>query len=370
MKRIDELTGLRAVAVGMVVLAHSASGLPHSLSYILSKTASGDVGVQIFFVLSGYLITRILMGEYAKTASISFWGFYRRRLYRITPAFYAFLLVLSVLAMLGVVKASWQEIVLSGIYIWNYAHMFGLDGTFASHPEGYWYVGHTWSLALEEQFYWIWPAAFLFISRKKLPYLLPAVILFVPILRITLYFIEPSVRPQLHMMFHTGIDTILVGCFLAMNEEALLQRFKGPLVSPTCLSAALVLELVVLNVTQARLGGFYIATYGATLGAAVVAFLMLAIMQQPSHWFCRLLRTPVFIYGGLISYSLYLWQQVFTNYKMPTGLAFPLDLVVPIGAAALSYHFIEKPFLRLKDRTRKQRPSGAAAVVVAQEIAE
>ena len=351
---IPALTGLRAVAVGMVLLSHAAPSMPAALGRLVPG-ASGDIGVQIFFVLSGYLITRLLMTEYAKTGTIGFWQFYRRRLYRITPAFYVFLMAATTLTVLGITRLSWQQLAVSAAYLWNYAHMAGLDSAFAAHPQGAWYLGHTWSLALEEQFYWVWPAAFLFISRRQANWVLPCIIFVVPLIRIATYFLEPSVRPQLHMMFHTGIDTILVGCFLAAREDTLADRFGVALRRPAYLTAAVVVTLLVLNLVQAHLGGLYIATYGATFGAAVIAFMMLAIIQQPDHGFTRFLCHPAIMYGGTISYSIYLWQQLFTNHTMPTGLRFPLNIAASVGMAAISYHFVEQPFLRLKDRTSKRR---------------
>lgn len=351
MRRIDELTGLRAVAIGMVLLSHASGSMPAALRACIPGD-TGDVGVQIFFVLSGYLITRILMGEFAKTGTIDFWGFYRRRAYRIAPAFYAFLLTVSGLAAFHQIRVSWQQVVLSGTYLWNYAHLLRLDGSYSNDPQGVWYLGHTWSLALEEQFYWAWPAAFLAISRKQLPFLLPAAILLVPVIRMASYVLDRHDRAQLHLMFHTGIDIILVGCLLALHQESLERRLGALLVNPVALTLSAFTVIVALNLAQTYIGGGYIVTYGVTFSAGVMAFMMLSIMKQPRHWLSRLLRTAPLVYVGTLSYSLYLWQQIFTNATMPTALAFPLNIAAPIGIAMFSYHFVELPFLRLKDRVQ------------------
>jgi peptidoglycan/LPS O-acetylase OafA/YrhL len=349
MKRIDELTGLRCIAVGMVVIAHSASSMPKPLSRLVPKDF-GDIGVQIFFVLSGFLITSLLKREYEKDGTVNFWAFYRRRLLRITPAFQVFLIVIAALSGLKLIDVDWQQIVLSGTYIWNYAHMFRLDGSFAVHPQGIWYVGHTWSLSLEEQFYWFWPAVFLFTSLRNFKKFLPITILIVPIISMVSYVVEPSVRDQIHMMFHTGIGTILVGCFVAIHLDALTEKLKPQLSNALLLWVSTIAVVVALPDIQAYFRGLWIITYGSTVGASLVAFMILSIMNQPEHLFCRLLRTRVFMFGGLISYSLYLWQQLFTNISMPVHLEFPVNLVASVAAASISYYVVERPFLQIKDR--------------------
>jgi peptidoglycan/LPS O-acetylase OafA/YrhL len=353
MKRIDELTGLRCIAVGMVVIGHAAASMPKPLGRLVPGDF-GDIGVQIFFVLSGFLITSLLKREFEKNGTINFWAFYRRRLLRITPAFYVFLTVIYGLSWLKLINVDWQQIVLSGAYVWNYAHMFRLDGSFAAHPQGIWYLGHTWSLSLEEQFYWIWPAVFLFTSQRNFKRFLPVAILVVPIVSMVTYVVEPSVRGQIHLMFHTGIGTILVGCFLAVHQKALRERFKPQLANAKLLWFSVIAVMAALPEIQSHLRGLWIITYGSTIGASLIAFMILSIMSQPEHLFCRLLRTRVFMFGGLISYSLYLWQQIFANMSMPTHLDFPMNLIVSVAAACISYYVVERPFLRIKDRDLKR----------------
>jgi peptidoglycan/LPS O-acetylase OafA/YrhL len=361
MKRIEELTGLRCLAVGMVLLAHATHVMPVWMAHFIRGDV-GDTGVQIFFVLSGFLITRLLMREYERTGKVDFWGFYRRRLLRISPAFYFFLAVMGVFATMGVIKANWPQFVAAGTYTWNYAHFLHIDSSFKGFPEGNWYLGHTWSLCLEEQFYWAWPGTFLLIVRYDLRRLLTAIILVVPIVRMASYVFEPYVRDQLHMMFHTGIDTILVGCFLAMHRPALEKRLRPILGSQASLPILIGIVFLVLPLVEAELGGYWLATYGATIEAALIALLMLCILTQPRHPFCQLLRSPPFVFIGVISYSLYLWQQFFTMADSPVYTFYPFNIVsikLPVctlgsvAAACLSYYIVEKPFLILKDRKRK-----------------
>lgn len=367
MKRINELTGLRCIAVGMVVIAHSAASMPKPLGSLVPSDF-GDIGVQVFFVLSGFLITSLLKREYDKDRTINFWAFYRRRFLRITPAFYVFLSVVGILSGLKKINVDWQEILLSGSYIWNYAHMFCLDRSFTTHPQGVWYVGHTWSLSLEEQFYWFWPAAFLFTSLRNFHRFLPITILVVPIISVVSYVVEPSMRDQIHIMFHTGVGTILVGCFLAIHREALTEKLKPGLSNALLLWVSVIGVTVALPEIQSHFKGLWIITYGSTIGASLIAFMILSIISQPEHLICQLLRTRVFIFVGLISYSLYLWQQLFTNISMPVHLEFPSNIIASLAAASFSYYLVERPFLRIKDRNLKRSVMGTKVARTSAEV--
>jgi len=106
------------------------------------------MGVDIFFVLSGFLIASLLTREYERRGRIHFWGFYRRRLLRISPAFYCFLIVMGLLAAAGLLDVSWQQLLISGTYTWNYAHLLGVDSSFLTQSDaGSWYLGHTWTIS-------------------------------------------------------------------------------------------------------------------------------------------------------------------------------------------------------------------------------
>jgi peptidoglycan/LPS O-acetylase OafA/YrhL len=269
------------------------------------------------------------------------------------------------LTVAGLIKANWQEFLVAGTYTWNYGHFLHIDGTFRYAADGQWYLGHTWSLALEEQFYWAWPALFIFIARRQCKRLLGCIILIVPLIRMASYVLEPYVRDQLHVMFHTGIDTILVGCFLAMHRAAIERRLHRFSTSPRFLSTLIGVVFLVIPVIEAKLGGYWLATYGATIEASLIALLILGIMTQPNHRFCQLLRCRPCMFMGVISYSLYLWQQLFCATDSPVYMPYPLSiptLRVPIailgsiGAACLSYYVIEKPFLKLKHRKHVAPP--------------
>ncbi len=353
MKRIDALTGLRCIAVGMVVFGHSGPFLPSWAGGRLSPMVlfgHGDMGVHIFFVLSGFLISSLLIREHEKTGRIHFGKFYLRRILRIAPAFYVYMLVLALFATIHVLSISWKQFAVSGLYLWNYAHLLGLDGSFIKYPDGVWYLGHTWSLALEDQFYWMWPALLWFLLRRDIRWLLPGIILTVPLIRMASYFAFPSTRPQLQMMFHTGIDSILVGCFVAINRDMLSARLRRIVGGGPALTVLAAVVLLILPNVTAPLGGTWSITYGRTVEAGLIGLLLLGILAQPDHWLPRMLRLGPLVFVGTISYSLYLWQQFFNHADSPGFFGFPLNIAGALAAATLSYVLVERPFLILKDR--------------------
>lgn len=364
--RIQELTGLRCIAVMMVVITHAehmTSGGYTGYLAPLRALANGDLGVVIFFVLSGFLITGLLQAEWRARGTISLRMFYTRRVLRIWPAFYVYLFVVAGLAATGRIDVELRQTVYAALHVWNYSEVLGLGPANIAHPAGAWYLGHFWTLALEEQFYWFWPPVLLFVLRRNNRYIVPLLILFIPLVRIVSYFAIPRLRGQLEMMFHTGIDPMLVGCYIALNRDWLkqrLERLSSNSVIPTVLVALL---LVAVPMAEVKAGGYWTATYGRTIESAIAGLVIAVICVKPDFWFSRLLRTRVFVFVGDISFSLYLWQQLFTYPTSPVAFGFPMCVVEALVAASLSYWLVELPFLRFKDRLgemRRQRGSTQA----------
>ncbi|MGK8208112.1 acyltransferase family protein [Burkholderia cenocepacia] len=351
--RVKQLTGLRAVAVTMVVVGHAEHVLPGGYRgwfAPLRLIADGRLGVLIFFVLSGFLITNVLRAELARTGGIALTSFYVRRALRIWPACYAYLATVAVLAVAGCLDVDRRQWLYAALHLWNYSAWFGLTGDNALHPDGAWYLGHFWSLALEEQFYWFWPLLFVFGARRRDTRWLAALILFVPLVRTATYFAAPSLRGQLGMMLHTGIDPILIGCYAALNQarlEAWIRSWRG---ESRIATALVFVVLLGMPAAEHRFGGFWNATYGVTLEAALIAIVIVVLNFRSDFWCARWLRAGPVVFVGTISFSLYLWQQPFANPDLPVAHAFPLGIAWALIAAAASYFVVEKPCLRLKDR--------------------
>ena len=297
---------------------------------------NGGLGVSVFFVISGFLITRLLMGEQDKTDDINLKRFYFRRALRIFPAFYAYLVVLGILWSQGLISESSQSFLRAGTYTWNY---FGTGG--------FWFLGHTWSLSLEEQFYLLWPACLVFLPRRHCRNFALAVMALSPASRVVTYYLLPDWRGHLGMMLHTRLDTIMFGCWLALVWDN--ERFAAAvklLVRPWIVALASLFALFADPLLLEKFRGYYSLPLGMTLEAACISLVLIYVVRQPGTAAGRLLNLPAVRHIGVISYSLYLWQQLFTP---PGHGLFPLNILAAFACAELSYRLLERPMLQLRD---------------------
>ncbi|KUR75522.1 acyltransferase [Novosphingobium sp. Fuku2-ISO-50] len=355
-RRSLELDGLRIVAAFLVLLSHLAEGPENGIPHYVGVFFDGDIAVLIFFVLSGYVITNLLARELDRTGTIAMGQFYLRRALRIWPASYAYIVVATICVALHFATAQPAQIVVAATHLWNYC-MTILHEDQSS--QGHTIFGHFWSLALEEQFYWTWPLA-LTLLRGRASRVLIFIILAMPLIRMTSYVLFPVSRGQLNAMFHTAIDPIALGAWLSLNEE----RVKGWLVklSPRAFYGNIVFLVVACPLLALEFRGLWGITYGRTLEAASAGFLIMALAHGPETALARFLRTRPMQFGGRISYSLYVWQQL---YSLP-GSIFPQNgaaaIALSLVTATASYALIERPFLILKDRvalrTRSQKVLG------------
>lgn len=326
--RIHSLDGLRAICISMVLLAHLSGTQNFPRSSFLEVYAT--VGVRIFLVLSGYLITSLLLKEHEKTGGIALKSFYVRRAYRILPAAYVFMMV----AILSCWSALSSTNILTALtYTLNYYH------------RGNWVLGHLWSLGVEEQFYLLWPAALLLFYRRRVLIVL-AIIAAGPPLRL-LFWLTWG-RAGLEHPFPVFMDALAMGCALSLLEPA-LRRFQRAFSSRWFLlvpAATFVLPLVQL--WNSRVYQF-----------AGVSALHLGIALSMKHIMTRryaLLNIGPVVWVGTISYSLYLWQQPFLNRGSSAAwAAFPLNVVLAFVLAAASFYLVERPFLNLRERRMRGR---------------
>lgn len=343
--RIKELDGLRAVAVGMVVLGHCNSvllGEGYDLWLPLRLMGDGFSGVLIFFVLSGFLITRILLSEIQQTGHLSLTKFYWHRAVRILPASYTYVLIVGIIAAFGIARVSISQIVIALVHLWNYKAVLGIAGP----PQGEQALGHFWSLALEEQFYWVWPILILLISRHR-PRFLIGVILVMPIIRVISYVIFPDLRDHLSVMFHSAIDPIAVGALLACFEgQAAAWAARA---SSAMIAAIAGFLFVVAPLMSILLRGMWTITYGVTIESAAAAALITILAYRPDHWTAKLTRLPPLQYIGMISFSLYLWQQMFCIKGAPLEAPFYISVPSAIVFASISFYVIEKPARKWRD---------------------
>jgi peptidoglycan/LPS O-acetylase OafA/YrhL len=333
---LPALDGLRAISVFLVMLTHAGYG------------DWGSTGVNAFFVLSGFLITHLLLKEQESTGTIGLRAFYLRRSLRIFPAYYIFLIFsLTVDHFQGDLRSK-DDAVASFLYLQNYRNAI------VGHSNSS--IAHSWSLGVEEQFYLLWPAAFLLLARRghrTTFWALIAAIATVLAWRCFAHGVLGFSVSWLYNAFDSRFDSLATGCLLAValrsgKVRSVAERGSANPVFPLITIALILLPFFIAPRGWKHTVGF---TYEALLVAILVAQLML--LSQRSVWRFMEWRWLAFI--GTLSYSLYLYHGwgggVGDNFvSLPKFLQFWIGAVVALGLAYGSYAMVERPFLELKSR--------------------
>lgn len=317
---LPELYGLRAISILMVITYHLQlkyhlfevvyQNKYYFLYPFIALITDGHLGVNVFFVISGFLITSILLEEEKRSKTVSLKKFYFRRILRIFPAYYFLLFILFILqkkSVLYISPDSWLTALTYTKYInWH------LD----------WFTAHAWSLSIEEQFYLLFP--FLFLAGDKLRKGITIfLVLVVPLIRI--YYHYYPIFWMNDLTLFQRMDSIATGCFVAFYRSTLLTylrpRFKILfLASVIGIFALYFVPLINLYVNHTL--NFLIIPLGLTHGTLanifIAVILLYSVYGEKRKWH-HLLNAAPFYYIGLWSYSLYLWQQLFLS-----GLNSPL----------------------------------------------
>lgn len=341
MNRLRTLDGLRGVAIAMVVAGHAVTHcqpLDAEWRGWLLAFANPGLGVRIFFALSGYLITTLLLEETERRGTVDLRAFWMRRARRILPAFLVFMASLALWGFLHPGTIAWGHWFAALTLTWNYAVPL-----LPAPVSDVWVLGHTWSLAVEAQFYLLWPWVLVALGpRRSLPTV--AVLLALePVIRLVSYALFPDLRGYLGIMLHTGADGLLAGCAAALlgrNAAVLVQvRRHGALVA----TAALLWIALGSPLAGHSMRGFAIAA-GFTLDALAAAGLLLWLHHGTPTSAHAIFARGVLPALGLVSYSLYLWQQVFLHPAVSGGrILWPVG--ASLAAAIVSWRFVERPFL-------------------------
>jgi peptidoglycan/LPS O-acetylase OafA/YrhL len=349
--RIRSLDGLRAASIVLVLLAHLGGTRGFFARQAVSHAGDlGNLGVRVFFVISGFLITHLLLVEKGRTGAIDLRAFYVRRALRILPAFLAFGLAVMVSSIAG------------GVHVQSGDVMHALTFTMNFHPQRAWQVGHLWSLSVEEQFYAVWPAVVAACGAAGGAWVAAAAVVLAPVSRVAVFLGGPSWRPVLGEAFPTVMDAIAVGCLLAMWRSR-LHRSAGYckfLSSP--LFVVVIAAIVACNVLRRDYQFSY--TLGETMLNGSIALVVDRVTMLSGGFVDWLLNCRPIVAVGTLSYSLYLWQQLFINRESATAwTSFPLNLVLAVAAATTCYFVVERPVLRLRARFGSARahliPTGA-----------
>jgi len=351
-ERIPSLDGLRAISIALVLFSHLAGtgGFPISAA-AANPWSLGNFGVTVFFVISGFLITGLLLDELKRTDRIRLGRFYFRRTLRIFPPYFALLLLLAAGNALGWVGVTRADLLHGATYTSNY------------YDARSWLVGHTWSLSVEEQFYLLWPAVLLFARTRRAVLIAAATILLVPVIRVAEWELLPSVAHGVGYRFETIADALAAGCLLACVRPRLHQSavYMRALTSPAFVLVPVV--AVLANLTHDH----PLLAFGAAMTVINLCIALCIDWCVTFHQgrIGRVLNAAPLVFVGWISYSLYLWQQPFLNRESIHATAqFPLNVGLTIVAALGSYYIVERPSLQLRKRveTRKRRPTPAPPV--------
>jgi len=352
--RIPSLDGLRAISIVMVLASHAAVSVPSLAKHplLLYTVFNGNRGVSVFFVISGFLITSLLLKEEEWIGKISLKNFYIRRIFRILPPFWTFVAVVALLWKLGTIQTSWSQLAVALTFVRDYI-------------PGDWWTGHSWSLSVEEQFYLLWPATLVLIGKRKSLWIAFGLILAAPGIRVLSHlFVTGKAGPIENYMFHMRMDSLMFGCVMALVQKSpAFERLEKRLLSWPGMFGALSFFLFVSGYLNQRFQAYYMYPFGYTLEGLAISYLLLYFVRKPKSIGGAILNSRLLLHIGLISYSLYLWQQLFLTDLLRASILgkFPLNLIFALGAAELSWTFVELPALRLRRRfepTKSARPAG------------
>lgn len=333
--RIPSLDGLRAISIALVLLGH-VGGTRGFARLDLGVGDYAHLGVVVFFAISGFLITSLLRSEMATMGRVSFTLFYARRTLRLFPACYAYIGCVSVLWLIGIVPLRDRDLWHAVTYTVNYL------------PKPSWELGHLWSLSVEEQFYLLWPCIFAALRPRRATWAAAAVILLAPFARVTAWYLGEPYRDL--ELFPLVADSLAVGCLLATTSAWLEgQRWYLQLFRPAYSFGILVLILLT-NRYRSYSPVWIVGTSIINVGLAI---LIHRSVFYANDWIGRVLNWKPIAFVGILSYSLYLWQQLFLNrHSNAWANAFPQNLAFAVAAGLGSYLLLEQPLLTLRRHLR------------------
>ncbi|MFD0767285.1 acyltransferase family protein [Mucilaginibacter lutimaris] len=329
------LDGLRALAIIIVVIRH--------LDIFFYNVFNGGLGVDIFFVLSGFLITSLCLKEKSKTGSLSLKRFYLRRILRIFPIAYLYLILVIILNFIFHLDIAWFQLAGAALFITNFSYFRANSFT----P----YTGHFWSLSVEEQFYLLFP----FLLKKRTNWYF-AFILFIVFVLPVICFLQ-SIIPNIN----TGIlyafthylikfQGIGVGCFVS------ILAFKGILDTTALFRYKWAGNLIaIFLIFYIGYDDFYSvkAIYFNLIISLLIGYIIITNLTKSNDVVYWSLNCKPMKFIGKLSYSIYMWQQLFVSEyaRMPKFItAYPYNIIGIILIPIASYYLYERYFLKLKNR--------------------
>lgn len=342
-----ELDGLRALAAWVVVLYHlGVPGLP------------GSYGVVLFFVLSGFLITLLLLRERDLNGRIDFKSFYIRRSLRIMPAFYVFLLFTVCWKLLRHNPVDTTSLIAAATYTLNYYIAFVGDAN-----SGF---SHAWSLAVEEQFYLLWPIAFsILVLRAHRVRELTVIIVAIWCVRILMHLFTSLPNRYYYAAFEQRMDALLVGCALALACSPANGWWKAitSVKRPSLILWSSVAGVIILGLGEYEFGSKYRDTVTAAVLPVLCALIIVSALTMGTRGTLVFLNAKPVVWLGRISYSTYLYQQIVFEWgqkifpQAPRAVQIGTEIVCVLALACGSYYFVERPIQSMRARySRIEKP--------------
>jgi peptidoglycan/LPS O-acetylase OafA/YrhL len=344
----------------LVIGSHNVPNLTRNGSWLAMKAVAAfshaGYGVDVFFCLSGFLICTLLLREKQSTGTISLGRFYVRRTFRIMPPLLAYLAFVVGISFIGLLPHFTVADILSVLlFCRNYVNGGG----------GNWYTAQFWSLAVEEHFYLLVPLYILVLSRKWAIRSSLILIALCILIRDLEYRMGSEFGNHIDLRTETRYDGLLWGCLLAFALQGgrVLTAAKKYLTLPVILGVTVVtaILLTVLSSPPER----------RTIVACFIPLLIAYTMLRPQDLIGRVLESPVLRWLGTISYSLYLWQQLFLpkfEHPLPMLQTFPVTLIGPVVCAAISFYLIETPMIRLGHKLAASPGAGSVFGSKASEV--
>lgn len=360
MRYMPGLDGLRAIAVLGIIIYH------------LNKQwlTGGFLGVDTFFVISGYLITSLLLKEYDDTGIIKLKSFWIRRLKRLLPAVIVLLMVVGTATLLlksdNIIRVK-HDIIAAIFYVsnwWYIAKDVNYFEQFSFMP-----LKHLWSLAIEEQFYIFFPVILVTLlltikKRYKIGFIFWGVSIISLGLMMFIYSINGD-HSRVYFGTDTRLQTLLLGVILAFlwppfklkNDPPKVVKYVIDSIGSLSFIVLILLFFIINDETNWIYdGGFYLIS--------ILTLFIIASVVHPSTWIAKIFSNPVLVFIGKRSYSLYLWHfavisfvhSYYVDGQIPVYVYF-IDISLTIIFAELSYRFIETPFRKEGIKALNWRPS-------------
>lgn len=336
MKRIPSLDGFRAISIILVLIAHSrlSTGFPARYEDLARH---GAVGVTVFFVISGFLITWLLLTEQKNKGYINLKRFYINRCFRILPVFLLYTLF---------------------VFYWNHKENIDLKNTDLLHvltftvnfqEDRNWYTGHFWTLSIEEQFYIFWPVI-LILFNKHLKTTLYLLIIYSCISRVIAYKFSVIAIITLTPFFNYS-DAIFVGALggIIFFENPVICKKTIFNSYPAQLLAVFLICVFVYCSGYGKLAKVALP-FGNLIISTSILFLLFSYIRPSNSIVYKFLNSRFIVHIGILSYSIYIWQQFFVVGKYGWRI-FPLSILVIYVVSLISYYLWEKSFLTMKKKT-------------------